>query len=244
MTKLEFMTQLASELQKRNVSDASDVIEEYDQHFAFKLADGYSEEEIAARLGDPIALAAQFGEAEAPTGKKHRSSVLTWLWLSWVDLFFGVFAVLLLSFGVVLAACALSFGMTGVCLVGELGRLPWVTLPSMPYASALVLGLALLALAVACVIGCIYFFAFIRQMFRAYGRFHHNMLTACKGEPALPALPLHPQLQPAHRRRLRTILLISVVGFGVCFVLGMVLSVILAGDFQFWHVWGWFGYGA
>ena len=45
-------------------------------------------------------------------------------------------------------------------------------------------------------------------------------------------------------RRLRTILLISVVSFGVSFVLGMALSMILAGDFRLWHVWGWFGYGA
>ena len=40
-----------------------------------KLADGYSEEEIAARLGDPVALAAQLGEAEA--GEKRHSAVLT-----------------------------------------------------------------------------------------------------------------------------------------------------------------------
>ena len=46
MTKTEFLTQLGSELQKRNVPDAADVLEEYEQHFAFKLADGYSEEEI------------------------------------------------------------------------------------------------------------------------------------------------------------------------------------------------------
>ena len=48
MTKHEFMAQLTSELRKRNIADAADVIEEYEQHFAFKLADGYSEEEIAA----------------------------------------------------------------------------------------------------------------------------------------------------------------------------------------------------
>ena len=54
---------------------AADVVEEYQQHFAFKLADGYSEEEIAARLGDPVALAAQLGEAEA--GEKRHSAVLT-----------------------------------------------------------------------------------------------------------------------------------------------------------------------
>ena len=105
MTRNEFITQLSAELHRRNVADAADVVEEYQQHFAFKLADGYSEEEIAARLGDPVALAAQFGEAEA--GEKRHSAVLTWLWLVWVDLFFGLFAVLLLSFGVVLAAFVL-----------------------------------------------------------------------------------------------------------------------------------------
>ena len=54
---------------------AADVVEEYQQHVSFKLADGYSEEEIAARLGDPVALAAQLGEAEA--GEKRYSAVLT-----------------------------------------------------------------------------------------------------------------------------------------------------------------------
>lgn len=73
MMRNEFVTQLTAELHKRNV--AADVVEEYQQHFAFKLADGYSEEEIAARLGDPVALAARFGEAEA--GEKRHSTVLT-----------------------------------------------------------------------------------------------------------------------------------------------------------------------
>lgn len=63
MTKLEFMSKLASELHKRNIADAADVLEEYEQHFASKLADGYSEEEIAARLGSPADLAAQFEPA-------------------------------------------------------------------------------------------------------------------------------------------------------------------------------------
>ncbi len=58
MTKTEFLTELARELAKRNVADAADVMEEYEQHFAFKLADGYSEEEIAAKLGAPAVLAA------------------------------------------------------------------------------------------------------------------------------------------------------------------------------------------
>ena len=241
MTKTEFLTQLGSELQKRNVPDAADVLEEYEQHFAFKLADGYSEEEIAARLGAPAELAAQFGSG--PQTAKHGSAALTWLWMIWADLAFGLFMVLLISFGVALAACVLSFGLTGVCLVGDLSRFPLVSLPPMPYSSALLLGLALLALTAACTVGCIWFFAFVRQLFRAFSRFHQNAFAAAKGERSLPPLPLHPQFPPAHRRRLRTVLLISVVCFGVCLVLGAVLSMILAGGIEFWHLWGWFGYG-
>ena len=38
MTKSEFLTRLEHELRRRNVADAADVMEEYEQHFAFKLA--------------------------------------------------------------------------------------------------------------------------------------------------------------------------------------------------------------
>lgn len=73
MKKNEFMTKLADELKKRGVVDADDVAAEYEQHFAFKLADGYSEEEIAAKLGDPAALAVnpQF----SPAAKRRMRSV-------------------------------------------------------------------------------------------------------------------------------------------------------------------------
>ena len=73
MTRNEFVTQRTAELHKRDV--VADVVEEYQQHCSFKLADGYSEEKIDARLGDPVALAAQFGEVEA--GEKRHSAVLT-----------------------------------------------------------------------------------------------------------------------------------------------------------------------
>lgn len=214
------------------------MLEEYEQHFAFKLADGYSEEEIAARLGSPAELAAQFEAAPQP--KRRGSVALTWLWLAWADLAYGIFAVLLIAWGAVMAACVLSFGLTAVCLIGRLDRFPPVTLPPMPYVSALLLGLALAALTVACCIGCVWFFAFVRQLFRAYGRFHRNTLAAAKGEPALPPLAVHPQFLPARRRRMRTALIVSFVCFGVCLVLGMAVSAMLAGQFEFWNDWNWF----
>lgn len=238
MTKKEFMTLLSDELRKRKITDAEDIIEEYEQHFAFKLADGYSEEEIAARLGDPAEIAAQFYAAPQP-GAKH-SAALTWLWLIWGDLFFGIFAVLLLSFGIVLAACVLSFGLTGVCLIADIAKLPFVSLPAMPYWCGAILGLSLLALCALSVAGCIWYFAFYRQIFRSYGRFHRNALAASKGEATLPALTINPQFSAKSRRRLRTIALVSLALFAVCFVLSFIVCCLSAGSLQFWHTWGWF----
>ena len=80
------------------------------------------------------------------------------------------------------------------------------------------------------VVGCIWLFAFVRQIFRAYGRFHRN------------ALPLAPQLPAALRRRLRTVTLAALAVFAVCFVLAYIACSLCAGSLEFWHVWGWFGY--
>ena len=166
--------------------------------------------------------------------------MLTWLWLVWADLFFGIFAVLLIAFGVVLAACVLSFGVIGVCLVGDLGKLPLIMLPAMPYWSGAILGLSLLALCVLSVIGCIWYFAFCRQIFHSYGRFHQNALAQSRGGASLPGLPIVPQFTPKAKRQLRTAALVSLLLFAVCFVLGYVACALSAGSVQFWHVWSWF----
>lgn len=60
MTKNEFLSEFTEALNKLKIADAEDIVEEYRNHFDFKLADGYSEEEIAAKLGKPRDLAAQF----------------------------------------------------------------------------------------------------------------------------------------------------------------------------------------
>ena len=237
MTKHEFMARLTSELRKRNVADAADVTQEYEQHFAFKLADGYSEEEIAAKLGSPEELAAQF-ESTDTAKKVGGSKALAVIGLCFADLFAGLFFVLLAGFGLVMAAAALCFAALAVCLLGGWNIAGLI--PAMPYWCGAILALSFAALTVLLVVGCVYYAAFLRQLVRSFGRFQHNALASASGEAVLPALAINPQFSAKTRRRLRAIALISLALFAACFVLSYVVCALLAGSFQFWHAWGWF----
>ena len=238
MTKTEFISELTLQLKKRNIADYADIIEEYEQHFAYKLSDGFSEEEICAKLLDPKTLAEQFVSADS--SKPHSNAFLTWLWLIWADLFFGIFSILLIAWGIVMAACVISFGVIGISLILNLGSLPYITLPQMPYWCGAILGLSLLSLSVLSVCATVWFFKFIRQLFRFYSRFHSNTLSSAKGGAVLPSLPIAPQAELKTKRRLRKTALISLTLFAVCFVLSYIVCTISAGSFEFWHVWKWF----
>lgn len=114
MTKNEFLSRLEAELEARRVPEPEDILGEYRRHFEYKLADGYSEEEIAARLGAPEELAAQFEpEREAPRPSRAGSaarSALTWTGLVFADMFVLSFFMLFASWVAVVACAALARG--------------------------------------------------------------------------------------------------------------------------------------
>lgn len=237
MTKNEFMTRLTTELRKRNVADSGDVLEEYEQHFAFKLSDGYSEEEISARLGDPAALAAQFSENGAPR-QKNAGKPFVIAGLCFADLLGGMVYLLLAAWELVMAAAGVACMGSAVCLIGGLN--PYRLIPVMPYGGGVLLALALLALTALLAAGCVYYGAFLRQLARAYGRFRRNALASASGEAVLPALAVNPRFSGKAKRRLRNTALAALTAFAVCFALAYAACALSAGSFQFWHAWGWF----
>lgn len=239
MTRNEFLTKLSDELKKKKIADTGDIVSEYEQHFAFKMADGFSEEEIAAKLGDPAALASQFenvGQDKRPGGAKAVAAI----GLCFADLFAGMFFLLLIAWEIIMAAFSACSAVVAVSLF--IGISPWSLIPPMPYGCGVIFGLSLSGLAVLSAVGTLYFAAFIRQLMRAYGRFHHNTLAAASGNAVLPSLSIHPRLEAKTNRRLRTIALFTLAVFAACMVLGIVVSMIASGALEFWHAWGWFGY--
>ena len=238
MTKSDFLAKLSSILEKNQVADSAEIVEEYEQHFAFKLADGYSEEEIAARLGDPEQLALQFDRGTVLAPK--QSGVLTKIGLGFVDVFAGLFFLLLAACGVVIPIAAIAFAAFGICMIA--GASPYCLIPAMPYWCGAILGVAVVALGVLAAVGSVYYWVLIRQLGKSFGRFQRNTIAAATGNPILPSLSVHVRLSPKANRRMRRLALIATLVFAACFVLGFVVCVLSAGSIEFWHAWGWFGY--
>lgn len=238
MTKQDYLTALKQELNKNAVADAEDIVSEYEQHFAFKLADGFTEEEIAVKLGAPAQIALQFAGLPKSHKRKGGKKTLLVLWLT----IMGVFEVMLygafLYFIVGLFIGSLVPVALGVEFIAGLNFMN--ILPLMPYGAAIVCGISLIALGVMIFLFAVYCFAMLRQMVRASLRWRRNMMR----EEALPLLPLSPQFAPKTRRALRGILLWAVMIFAVTFIAGFAILALYTHSWGFWHALGWFGYPA
>lgn len=160
MTKNEFLSRLEAELETRRVPEPEDILVEYRRHFEYKMADGYSEEEIAARLGPPEELAAQF-EPETPAKRAKRAgtarAAVTWTGFVFLDIFVLSFFLVFACWVLVVACAAVAAGLTALCLLIPFDMQPYVTLPEMPYWCGAIYALALAALAVLSAEGCGYF---------------------------------------------------------------------------------------
>lgn len=238
MTQKQFLAELDRQLSLLNISDKDEIMMEYEQHFGFKLADGYTEEEIIVKLDTPNIIAQQFSGSEEKMKTDGAKKVLAISWLVCCDTMTAIFGVFLLAWVAVMAAAAMSLSALAVCLLGQLNYHSLI--PDMPYWCAALYGVSFAALAVLTVIGGVYFTAFIRQLFRAYKRFHINIYTRSFKGLTLPSLAIHPQIPVRVNRRMRTVALISLMVFAVAFVGGLTASMLSAGAFEFWHVWQWF----
>lgn len=237
MNRKDFISKLSQELDKQKIGDKEEILGEYEQHFDFKSADGYTEEEISAKLGDPVLLASQFDTNETISSGPGKK-LLIFTGLFFLDLLAGAFLICLIVWEILMAALSVScFVMSGYLMTASRA---FAFLPVMPYPAALSFGAAFLALGVISVIGTVYFYSLIRQLFRAYGRCHSNAIRSAQGSPSLPSIPI----APGKKRIMRTVSIISILVFIVLILFSGILSMILSGSLEFWHAWGWFGYGA
>lgn len=69
MNKSEFIAAMEAQLLRLSKADRDDILNDYESHFVNGIAEGKTEEEVSAQLGDPVELAAVYLE-NLPEGSK------------------------------------------------------------------------------------------------------------------------------------------------------------------------------
>lgn len=231
MNRQEFCLELERALRARKVADVPEILLEYQQHFDFKLSEGYSEEEIAARLDSPSAIAAQFeGEAES----HEPAGVPTRIGLGFLAVLAIMALVLLYGANLVFASFSISLVSLGFCLVLNLNIASLI--PTIPYAGGLLLGTAFIGLGVVGATATAWCFLYVRQWVRAYSQWHRNTVSGCKGY----GVSLHPVVSPCARKALKKIAFIAGVAGGLLLCIGVFYMFAYTGFKPFWHELNWF----
>lgn len=234
MNKAQFLQELALELEKQKIEDSKDIITEYEEHFTFKLEDGYSEQEIASKLGQPAEIAAQYATFSAgTTGKK--ANIMIWIGLVVLDIIIALFLIMLTAWILVMGMFVIALAASGVLMIFNLNVAGLI--PFMPRVSAFLLGIACFALAALVTIVTIYFFMYSAQLMRSYIVWHRRIIT---NAPKHPPVAKYPILTVKQRRGLRHTALIALAVFGITFLTSFITMVIAAGFMAPWHAWDWF----
>ena len=238
MTKNEFIAALEKHLRQQGVSEIEDILQEYEDHFAFKGRDGYTQEEIARKLGAPQAIASQYAAGGAPAKQNLFLKLIVGTGLFFTDIVSFAFLIALYAFSAVLAAFAVA--NLALAVSYAFGLNPYGILPPMPVHCALAAAGMLLGLTALSAL-CVYFWsALVNQLMKKYLRFRKNFMAAVTGGARQLPYPVRLQTPPKVWRTLRRVLLISLCVFVFGFVVFYGVCAISAGSLGWWHAWNWF----
>lgn len=237
MNKQTFIDELKKGLDARGVEDPEDILADYEEHFARKAADGYSEEETARKLGNPADIAKEY-----PAGgdtRRKRASFPRALGAILVDLIVVPLLILAFAWVAVIAVGVLAFVFIGLCLIAApLFPEGVLVIPYMPYVPGAMMGVALIALGALFLVLTAYSAMLAGKSAKAYFRWQRYALTGKKAAP----YAVFPLAGNRGKRAWRSLTVVGLAVFAPMVTAAFAIMTALAGSFEFWHVWGWFGY--
>ena len=241
MTKSEFLSELEKGLSRAGVKDAQEILSEYEEHFAFKIEEGKTEEEIAAKLASPKEIAAEYAEyfenenedKKGARGNARGGANPAVVGVVAASIPMAAVYALMIAAVIVLGAFSVCTLALGFCLVTTINIADII--PQIPYFSSLVLGIASFGLAVLSAVGTVYAFKYVNQWRKCYLRWCKNASGGC-----LPSLSAHPKISKKAASLLKLFAMIGLIVFVAGLVVGYVSMCIAAKSFEPWHVFGWF----
>ncbi|MFL0248353.1 DUF1700 domain-containing protein [Candidatus Clostridium stratigraminis] len=239
MNKQRFLDILSKDLERINVDEIDDIIEQYNEHFLRKMADGLSEEEIVSKLGKPEDVAMQYeSNTDTTTGKQGNNILLT-IGIGFADIWIVSFFAIIFVWDLVLVVLTIAFVSLGICLVVAPGFITGTAvIPYIPYLPGAITGIASIALGVISAVLTINCYMLAVKLGTAWLRWQKNVLSGKRNIP----YSVFPLFKNNFKYKLRKVIIVSLAVFGVLFVIGFISMVLCSGRFEFWHAWRWFNY--
>ena len=184
MTRNEFIKRLKAGLKGMPQDDIDEIVADYEAHFAAGAAEGRSEQEVAAALGNPARLARELRfEAGFRNWKSDRSpssawaAILAFMGLATIDILILmpiVLPVIGVVFGLFVATVAVFVAGGFVLIAGPFSGFPggWLV--------AILAGLGMMSAAVAAAALLTLFGIWIVNALMWFGRLHYRVI-----EPAI-----------------------------------------------------------
>ena len=182
MTQDEFLSILHDRLRGLPPAEIEELMDDYASHFAEGLAEGRSEAEIAAALGDPARLARELrAEAglrrweSARTPANFYTAMIGFLALIAVDFMF----LLPLLGALALATLALGLAMVGLCIAGHAHSQRMFHLDhglSLGYLTRILGGVGLMGLGVGGGAALLMAVDYVVRLLARFARLHYTLL--------------------------------------------------------------------
>ena len=214
MTKDQFIETLRQGLKKHNISDVDDIIADYDDYFTQQLALGKSESDVAVRLGDIKSIIQDYTESGSSTKKK---------WFDLVTVGFVAIPMLIIMYGLLITFIGATIATWAISIY-YLFRLDTLSfMPTIPLGVHLIYVLLMIS-------WLIFFFSLSVRL-----------AATTKSMTVQYIVKQAIRIGDYHIKKIYIKLFnYSLITGCILFVLGYVISSIVAKNFQYWHVWNWF----
>lgn len=214
MTKEQFIETLKQGLKKHNIHDVDDIISDYSDYFNEQLAIGKSESEISFKLGDVKSIISDYSESCSKTKKK---------WFDLVTVSFIAIPLLIILYGLLISFIGGALATWGIAIyyLFQVNSLSFM--PTIPIGVHLIYVLMML-------VWSIFFFSLSVRFTSTI----KSMTTQYIVKQTIRIGDYH--IKDIYIKLFKFSLIIGMS----LFLIGYLLSALIAKDFQYWHVWGWF----
>lgn len=234
MNKETYLQELRNHLKANLVPDYEDIVADYEEHFRQKLAEGCSEEEISARLGNPKDIADQFLNSSKAGAVSPRGvpKILLGIGMFFAGILVFMFFILLFASLLCIAVFTVACLAAGFILILEIK----ISFMYIPFPCNSVLGVSFFALTVLSAVGFICSYCYAIHLVKMCP---HWFKRVFKNDTS--ALPKKPVLSDRLKRGCGRAAPAALGLFLGSFILALFLMFMVAGFKPFWHVWNWFG---